>query len=274
MKIMLFQGSARSAENCPDEDGKTYMLVNHVVKHFEGDVEFDICDLSVVKDQIIMPCKGCISTSKYHCTWHCSCYGPGSGAEGVPDLLSDKNVYGRLEEADGFVVFAPVNWYSVPTQVKALFDRLVCANMTLTKEFSWSKNIKKDARKSKKLSVMQAYDDELKNHLEGKVAGFYIHGDDGADDYLGKETADNLPPQFTMYPERRTSPADAIHPIVQQCRYSGIHVPEELIVSKVINRGEPYAKANSLAEKNKEFLNSSVDLVEKMVQYIEALREV
>lgn len=274
---MLFQGSSRNKNNCPGEDGKTHSIVNWVADHLEG-VDVDVCDLSVTKEQIIMPCKGCVSTAGgYHCHFPCSCYGPGSGAEGVPDYLHDAFVYNRLQEADGFILYTPIYWYSVPTQVKALFDRLVCVNMTLTKDFAWNKaGIKKNPKKSRSLSIAGTYDDKLQNHLAGKVAGFYIHGDNGADDYQRPKTQDDLPSASVVYDEEEagmTCPLRTIDPIVWQCRYSGIHVPEDLIYGYHMNEGLSYAEANDVTAKQQFVYDNALELANKVVAYIKAIKE-
>lgn len=76
------------------------------------------------------------------------------------------------------------------------------------------------------------YDKLLKNHLEGKYAAFFVHGDDGALDYNRKE----LPKSMENIKED-TDPKLSIIPIVQQCCYSGIFVPEDLIIAKYMNKG-------------------------------------
>ena len=271
-RIMVFQGSPRYHLNCPSQDSKTQYIVEYATK-IDG-IEFDICDLSLRKDKpIIQPCKGCQSIANgYHCHWPCDCYVKND--KKTTDLIYDENIYDRIQKADGFVVFSPIHWYSVSSQIKALFDRLVCANLTITHEQAVKlKCIKKDIEctdsniKNNELTEYLErsgkYDKLLKNHLEGKYAAFFVHGDDGALDYNGKE----LPKSMENMKEN-TEPKLSIIPIVQQCRYSGIFVPEDLIIAKYMNKGISYSEANVVYKDNKEVLESAKNLVKRLAQYI------
>lgn len=68
------------------------------------------------------------------------------------------------------------------------------------------------------------------NHLEGRTAGFYVYGDDADDErddsgrpvYL--EHPDYFDPQQEPYRDLR----DCYAPLVWQCRFSGIEVPDAL----------------------------------------------
>jgi len=143
-----------------------------------------------------------------------------------PDLLSELNVYELLQEADAFLVFSPIHWHSLSSQVKTLFDRLVSVNQTLTiddaKKLMGSDNIKR-SEVTGKFAKSGKYDNLLRNHLEGKVGGFYAHGDDGADDYEGKE----LPESYSdVFDDGFSNNAkNVVMPFVMQLKYSGVWVP-------------------------------------------------
>jgi multimeric flavodoxin WrbA len=240
-KVVLFQGSPRDKDTCPNMESKTHKIIEYVMDKYSNDFEFDVIDLSVnlSKKSTIQPCKGCISTAGgYHCHWECDCYSKDS--DKAPDLMHDEDVYTRLKESDAFIVFSPIHWYSVTSQVKSLFDRLVCANQTLTRgdaERVLGKGNLKNSDITGKFAQSGEFDYLLKNHLQGKFAGFYIHGDDGANDYNNKP----LPPS---YQKEDFNPEQAILPIVYQCRYSGINVPDDLIEAFYVNKGVDYYTAN------------------------------
>ena len=267
--IVVFSGSPRSKDTCPGQDGKTLSLAKHAMKKLPKSVKVDFIDLSVKHDgKIVYPCKGCISTANgMHCHWPCSCYGPGSAAENLPDLIYDKNIYAKLEKADGFVVFCPINWYSVPTQVKAMFDRLVCCNQTLTKHQAYDVlKIGKDIKKTSAAEQSGEYSSLLKNHLEGKFAAFFIHGDDGASDYKNKP----MPESWNQKLEKKVNdPMSAVLEIVAQCQYSGIFVPEDLVYATHINKGLDYSEANEVHKDNKDLFKQAEDIVLKLVKHIE-----
>lgn len=171
---------------------------------------------------------------------NCDCY---DKDDGTNDLMHEADIYKKLEKADGFAVFTPVHWHAPSSQVKALFDRLVCCNLTLSKSDA-SKLYGKDVKDPKKTIAAEKsgkYRDLLKNHYEGKVAAFFIHGDDGADDYNNRR----FPLSMADYKQSHyIDPKQAIMPIVNQCRYSGIFVPESCIEGVVFGYKEKYSQNN------------------------------
>lgn len=243
--VLIFSGSARDKNNCPGQDSKTLQMIKKL--NFP-DFDFEIIDLSIKKEEpIIQPCKGCISTAGgAHCHWFCDCYKKDD--KETPDLMYEKNIYEKLEKCDAFIVITPINWWSVPTQVKALFDRLTCASLTITTEQAkeiFGKDNTKDPELTKPFSETEEFRNMAKNHLEGKVAAFFIHGDDGADDYVDRK----IPKSYKQYDQGIwEEPKSAIMPLVWQCRYMGIDVPEELIESFYMNEGISYSEANDKYE--------------------------
>lgn len=193
---------------------------------------------------------------------NCDCYFKGD--EQHPDFMSDFDVYKRLERADAFIVFSPINWWNVPTQVKAFFDRLVCASLTITSkqavEILGSDNIKNTV-KTKKFSQTEEFKKLAKNHLEGKVAAFYIHGDDGADDYKDIDVPESM---LKYNIGRFNEPKNAIMPIVWQCRYMGIDSPEELIESFYMNENISYSQANDKLKEGK--LDFAIKKARKLIE--------
>jgi len=261
-RIMIFSGSARCKDNCPGQDGKTNYIVEEAIKDLPEDIEIDLVDLSVETDKpIIQPCKGCISTAGgAHCHFPCDCYFKKDKEH--PDFMSDFDIYKRLLKADAFIVFTPINWWSVPTQVKAMFDRLVCGSLTITDKQAqelWPDDVK-NPKKTKPFSGTEKYKEMVKNHYEGKVGAFYIHGDDGADDYKNRK----LPDSMTKYEiGKYNEPKNCILPIVWQCRYMGIDVPDELVEAFYMNEEISYSEANNKLKEGK--LNFAVKKARKLI---------
>ncbi len=264
-KVIIFQGSPRDKDTCPNMDSKTHTIVEYIVEKYSDMYDFDIIDLSVnqSKKSIIQPCKGCVSTAGgYHCHWYCTCYKKND--EKKPDFMYDGDIYTKLEKCDAFLVFSPIHWYSVSSQVKALFDRLVCASQTLHYDDAikiLGKGNLKNSEITGKFAQSGEYNDLLKNHLEGKVAGFYVHGDDGANDYDGKD----LPESFK---DENFTPKQSIIPIVNQCRYSGINVPNDLIEAFYINKGKDYYTSNLGLENLSKPFDNADRLLENLKKYI------
>ena len=171
--------------------------------------------------------------------------------------MYEAGIYDKLEECDAFLVVAPINWYSVPTQVKAMFDRLVCANLTITQEEAveiFGQGNIKNSEVTGPAEISGKYRDLLKNHLEGKTAAFYVHGDDGADEESKTNTGD-----------REWDVVNSVMPLVYQCRYSGIDCPDELVEAFYINKGIPYFEANEEMEYTGEFFERFDSLMNKLM---------
>lgn len=265
MNIVIIQGSPRTKNNCPDEVPKTKIIVDKTLEYFkDSDINFDVIDLSIDGKTIIQPCKGCISTAGgAQCHYPCSCYEKNSKDES--DRLYNNDVYKRLEKCDAFLVYSPIHWYSLSTSVKALFDRLVCINQTITykqaTEFFGDEI--KNSKLTKPFSKSKEFKYLIKNHWEGKYAGFFVQGDDGANDYAdGKypKSMQDYIDDFDLYEKIENN----VMPFVLQLRYSGINVPKDLINVMHINEDIPYADAIV----GSDTINKSIDLVNNTIKYL------
>lgn len=267
IKIVAIQGSPRTKDSCSGGDSKTAFLLNKAMASIPKDVKFTLLDLKVEDDRPqVRPCKGCIGTANgFHCHYPCSCY---SKDDGTNDFMYEEGVYDKLMDADGFVVFTPVHWYGPSSQVKALFDRLVCVNLTLTQDEAkriMGKDGYKDPKVTTETERSGKYRDLLKNHYEGKVGAFFIHGDDGANDYKGKR----MPLSMADYKSSDyLTPHEAIMPIVNQCRYSGIFVPDSCIEGVVFGYGKPYSQNNIDAKRSEQLVEKASRLVDTLVKEI------
>ena len=150
------------------------------------------------------------------------------------------DLYARLDQADAWAIIGPVNWYAASSNLKAMFDRLVCMN---------GGNPREDliGHKDPALAIALEHSTEWpalrRNHLEGRTAAFLCYGDAGADelDAMGRPNMlahlDYFDPQSEPFREMR----DAYAPLVWQCRYSGIEVPETLWRYVEMGRGRKYS---------------------------------
>jgi multimeric flavodoxin WrbA len=275
--IVLIVGSARSSECCPDEESKTHKMAKRLQKEFDKQVKFETIDLSVKCDGInVLPCKGCISTSAFHCSWPCSCYGKKSDPK---DLMYEQDVYNKLEKCDAFFVLTPINWSAPSSVVKSFFDRLVCASLTLTTEQAeeiLGKENLKNSKITRKIEKSCKYDTMLKNHLEGKHAGFFAHGNNGGADY--KEFVKNktrctppkLPQSIIEYEKThgKEEIERTLEPVVRQCVYSGIIVPDDCVKTFIYGYGLSYSEGNDLFKKEddlyEEFLKTFNNLLTRL----------
>lgn len=251
-KVVLIVGSARSPDCCPDEESKTHKMAKELKKRFSEEASFEVIDLSVKCDGVnVQPCKGCTSTSSFHCHWPCDCFSKKSEPK---DLMHREDVYKKLEECDGFFVVTPINWSACSSVVKSFFDRLVCASLTITADQAVELLGEEDIKNSKKTRGLEqsgVKSGMLKNHLEGKVAGFFAHGNGGGADY--REFAKNKTKMLPVVPDSlveyekthgKEDVSKLLDPLVRQCVYMGIRAPDDCVRVVTYGFGVSYSKAN------------------------------
>ena len=171
-RILIINGSARSEHTCPGEMSKTWRMVKLAEPVFlEMGFAVDILDLSRLASEFgknIHPCKSCVSTAMPLCHWPCSCY-PNYSLGQTSDWMNE--IYPLWVAAHGILIVTPVNWYHVPGGLKAMMDRLVCAD---------GGNPDPTSTHGKKAAEAKAI--ELKGwpyprHLAGRHFGLIVHGD-------------------------------------------------------------------------------------------------
>jgi multimeric flavodoxin WrbA len=187
-RILLINGSMRSDQSCPGELSKTWRLVEMARKVIERErgFEVEVLDLSLLTSQYgrqIHPCKACVSTAQPLCHWPCSCY-PNHALGQVNDWMAD--IYPMWAAAHGVMIVTPVNWYQAPAGLKAMIDRLVCANGGNADPTSTSG---KDPKKAKQIE-MRGWD--YPNHLAGRAFSVVVHGDAAGTETLRRILVDWL----------------------------------------------------------------------------------
>jgi hypothetical protein len=238
-RVLLISGSQRRQYNCPGVDSKSRMLMLRMADRLPSEWEIDLEDLGNVYGRArIQSCNACVSTSMALCVWPCNCYAKDDDAE--PDLMWDLDLYARLDLADAWAFIGPVNWYAPPSNLKLLFDRLVCASGGNPDETLIDH---KNPEKAMRLEHSPEWDALSQNHLEGRTAAFFCYGDDGANEV----DADGRPKKlrhkawFPAEDEPFKEMRDAYAPLVWQCRYSGVEVPDALWRYAESGAGVPYA---------------------------------
>lgn len=273
-RVVLVVGSARSPECCPDEKSKTHKIADAIRKESSDRVKFEVVDLSVKCDGVnVQPCKACTSTSAFHCHWPCDCYGKKSDPK---DLMHQQDVYRKLEECDGFFVLTPINWSSCSSVVKSFFDRLVCASLSITAEEAKELFGEDDIKNSKKTRAAEQsgkYNGMLKNQLEGKVAGFFAQGNEGGSDYreFAKNKTKLLPviPESLKDYEKTHGPEDVsrlLDPLVRQCVYMGIRVPDDCVRVATYGYGLSYSEANDKFDREDSLVMDAVGVFGRFIE--------
>lgn len=183
--VLIVNGSSRTEHTCPGEMSKTWRLVEMSRDAItQAGISVDILDLSRTVSEFgktIHPCKSCVSTSMALCHWPCSCY-PNYSLGQVHDWMNE--IYPQWVAAHGVMIITPVNWYQAPGPLKAMMDRLVCAD---------GGNPDPTSTHGKHPGEAKAL--ELKGwpyprHLAGRLFSIVVHGDSAGAETLRRILAD------------------------------------------------------------------------------------
>jgi multimeric flavodoxin WrbA len=171
-RVLLINGSSRTEHTCPGEMSKSWRLVEIAKQIFDGrGFAVDVLDLSRTVSEFgrtIHPCKSCASTAMPLCHWPCSCY-PNYSLGQVHDWMNE--IYPLWVAAHGIMIVTPVNWYHVPAGLKAMLDRLVCADGGNPDP---SSTHGKNAAQAKQLELDGW---PFPRHLAGRLFAAVVHGD-------------------------------------------------------------------------------------------------
>ncbi len=238
-RVLLIAGSDRRQYNCPGVDSKARTLMLRMAGHLPQAWEIDYEDIGNVWARAhIQSCNACVSTSMALCVWPCNCYAKNSKLE--PDLMWDLDLYARLDLADAWAIIGPVNWYGPTSNLKAMFDRLVCMNGGNPREELIEH---KNAELAMKLEHTPEWAALSVNHLEGRTAAFFCYGDGGGDelDEAGRPKILRHKQYFEPEQEPFDDMRDSYAPLVWQCRYGGVEVPDELWRYVEFGQGKKYS---------------------------------
>jgi multimeric flavodoxin WrbA len=187
-RILLINGSMRSDQTCPGEVSKSWRLMMMARKVIEAErgFETEVLDLSRLTSEygrIIHPCKACVSTAMPLCHWPCSCY-PNHALGQVNDWMNE--IYPMWVRAHGVMIVTPVNWYQAPAGLKAMIDRLVCADGGNPDPTS-THGKDPDAAKALELEGWP-----YPRHLAGRLFSVIVHGDASGTENLRRILTDWL----------------------------------------------------------------------------------
>lgn len=171
-RVLLICGAARNDGSCPGEMSKTFRLTQIAREILDrSGVETDMLDLSLLTsdyDRHIHPCKGCVSTAMPLCHWPCSCY-PNHAQHATNDWMGE--IYERWVAAHGIILLTPVYWYQVPSVLKLMMDRLVCADGGNPDPTSTS------GKNAELAKALEKNGWDYPKHLSGRAYGMVVHGD-------------------------------------------------------------------------------------------------
>jgi len=187
-RALVINASPRSENTCPGESSKSYRLASLAAETLEASgARVDILDLSRTVSEYgrnIHPCKACFSTAAPLCHFPCSCY-PNYSLGQSQDWMNE--IYPMWVMADAVFIVSPVNWYQVTSPLKAMMDRLVCAdggNPDPTTTHG-----KKDVVGAKQMEL-DGWD--YPQHLKGRLFSVVVHGDVEGTENVRRSIADWL----------------------------------------------------------------------------------
>jgi multimeric flavodoxin WrbA len=241
LRVLLVAASQRRLHSCPGLDSKARALMQRMAAALPAGWQIDTEDIGNEHGKPrIQSCNACVSSSMALCVWPCNCYGPHSATQ--PDLMWNLDLYGRLARTDAWAFIGPVNWYGPSSNLKTMFDRLVCMNGGNPRPDLIDK---KDTLKAQALERSPLWHGLSRNHLSGRTAGFFCYGDDGAneEDAQGRPKILEHPEWFDAdaHPQRGDQERLAYQALVWQCRYSDIEVPDALWGCTNFGAGRPFA---------------------------------
>jgi multimeric flavodoxin WrbA len=186
-RILVINGSARSEHTCPGEMSKSFRLAE-LAEQVVSEMGFavDLLDLSRTTSEFgkqIHPCKACVSTSIALCHWPCSCY-PNYSLGQTDDWMNE--IYPLWVAAHGILIISPVNWYHAPTPLKAMIDRLVCADGGNPDPSSTH------GKKAAEAKALELNGWPYPRHLAGRHFGIVAHGDSVGAETLRRSLSDWL----------------------------------------------------------------------------------
>lgn len=240
LRVLVIAGSARRVDGCPGLDGKARALMHRMVGRLPAGWRIDHEDIGNEHGKPkIQGCNGCVGSSMALCVWPCNCYGPHSDHQ--PDLMWNLNLYGRLAHADAWAIIGPVWWYGPSTNLKTMFDRLVCMSGGNPRPELIDK---KSTLKAQALEKSPQWRELTRNHLEGRTAAFFCYGNEGANELDADKRPRVLAHKDWFNAAQEPYQGNerlAYQGLVWQCRFSGVEAPDPLWRHATIGKGKPYA---------------------------------
>lgn len=186
-RILLINASPRNEYTCPSEISKSYRLTMNAQEIIKTHgLECEILDLSRQTSEFgksIHPCKGCVSTAMPLCHWPCSCY-PNHALGQHHDWMNE--IFEMWVRAHGIMIITPVHWYQVPSTLKLMMDRMVCADGGNSDPTTTNG---KDGIKAKEIEI-KGWD--YPKHLAGRAFSIVVHGDSAGTDDVRRNLTDWL----------------------------------------------------------------------------------
>lgn len=178
--ICVMHGSGRHPTvSCANEMSSSEMLLERGLELAKAELDEEpIVWTYKLREMMLEPCNGCVSTASSLCNFPCSCF-PG-------DDISTK-IYPAVMAADILLLSTPVNQSMISTRLKTVIDRLVAIDGGY---FIEKLPVKNQEWRDKMIQLSQeqpVYD----QRMFGRIAGYFVTSKDVANTH--QESAPYVP---------------------------------------------------------------------------------
>jgi multimeric flavodoxin WrbA len=174
------------------------------------------------------------------CHWPCSCY-PNHSLGQTNDWMNA--IYPMWAAAHGVMIVTPVHWYQAPTVLKAMIDRLVCADGGNPDPTSTSG---KDPQKAKDIE-MKGWD--YPRHLAGRAYAVVVHGDAAGTETLRRSLSDWLADMGLLSAGHRAT------------------------IDRYVGYYEPYAESHQALDADRAFQEETRNAARALVKAVKLVRQ-
>lgn len=174
LNILGISGSRRMEGDCPKANSVSEWLLEQALFHARKlGAKTKIAKL---RDYVILPCKGCYSTTNNQCHFYCSCYPKGTkDSDDMTDILYDQVLW-----ADAIIFATPVNSFKISSLLSLWIDRAISLDGSLSPANPYdAKNRELNTKHTKFINLAvdsNVFGSGFLRRFTGKVAGAIVTG--------------------------------------------------------------------------------------------------
>ena len=174
LNILGISGSRRAESDCPKGNSVSEWLLERCLNHAKklgANVK-----IAKLRDYVIMPCKGCYSTTNNQCHFYCSCYPKGTkDSDDMTDILYDQVLW-----ADAIIFATPINSFKISSLLSLWIDRAISLDGSLAPANPFdAKNRELNTKHTKFIGLTansNVFGSGFLRRFTGKVAGILVTG--------------------------------------------------------------------------------------------------
>lgn len=174
LNILGISGSRRMEGDCPKANSVSEWLLEQALFHARKlGAKTKIAKL---RDYVILPCKGCYSTTNNQCHFYCSCYPKGTeDADDMTNILYDQVLW-----ADAIIFATPINNFKISSHLALWLDRAISLDGSLSPANTYdAKNRELNTKHTKFIELTanpDVFGSGFLRRFTGKIAGIIATG--------------------------------------------------------------------------------------------------